>query len=62
MLERDYLVLQYFSKDIIDRRIEILKSGMMHDAAASKEKSFLAGTLNLFGFLMLGLFLLLIPG
>ena len=61
MLERDYLLIQIFSKEIVDRRIDVLKSGMMHDAAPKNEISFFASTLNLVGILVIALFLLLIP-
>ncbi|MBI9051191.1 MAG: hypothetical protein JEZ00_17340 [Anaerolineaceae bacterium] len=62
MLERDYLMIQYFSNDIIDRRIELLKSGMMQDAKSKKQSLFLTGMLNLFGILVLFLFLVFITG
>ena len=61
MLERDSLLLQIYSNEIIDRRIDVLKSGVMDDASAKNGKSYFAGTLNLIGMLVLGLFLLLIP-
>jgi hypothetical protein len=61
MLERDYLMIQYMSKEIIDRRLNVLKSGMIRDAASGKEKPYLVSTLNFVGILVLTLFLLLMP-
>ena len=61
MLERDVVIFHYFSQDMIDRRIAMLKSGLVCNAVSKSEKPFFVGTLNLFGILLLGLFLLLIP-
>jgi hypothetical protein len=61
MLEREFAVFYYFSQDMIDRGIAMLKSGLVCDTVSGKEKSLLVSMLNFVGIFVLTLFLLLMP-